>query len=536
MRSIDGFNNGSAGSFGQGNSSASGLNKLGTGIDIAKTGMSSEVTFQSSTGGTSYSTPIQAYDYNWKFNQFDVFVEKWNDPNNPEAEPEYRVRCVQGLTTFRNFRVDENGFITQPEFVWNRRIQKWNVYPTGSLVFDENGTDEYFISGGDYVKIEKDKNYKVFLYKISPTVDYYDASLCPQIAIIEEGSPADENVKSSFSGGGVMQSYIVSESTTVENIVTADPLSGKIATFDAAELNDAIKLNLDLLDIVRSGGQGANHPDQYPPSLSAVFGDYIPTFLNKSTNPFTCISFDGDSISGVPYGINWYQGNEGGGSYVTVLTSSGGMTSNYANAGDELNCAADNVIIGRDISGYFTPPIVVNNLVTGLINPNDFTIVSHDDAPPADIVYFDNTDIDIIASSQSSVTAATVEVPTGKPVGNVGFKYFDCARKELAYIKWVKPDPAHPEIKVAERFDVYQINNGPIVFQDEPLLLDVKKVQTQADAHWGGDSDPEVAITPQITEIYYWGDYESDYSKSKYRDNSNHIGGYLPEFPTRTSG
>ena len=54
MRSIDGFNNGSAGSFGQGNASAAGLNKLGTGIDNAKTGMSSEVTFQSSTGGTSY--------------------------------------------------------------------------------------------------------------------------------------------------------------------------------------------------------------------------------------------------------------------------------------------------------------------------------------------------------------------------------------------------------------------------------------------------------------------------------------------------
>jgi len=534
MRSIDGFNSGSAGSFGQGNASAAGLNKLGTGVDIAKTGMSSEVTFQASTGGTSYSTPIQAYDYGWKFNQFDVFVEKWNDPANPTADPEYRVRCVQGLTTFRNFNVDENGFITEPEFVWNRRIGKWNIYPTGSLIVDENGTDEYFISDGDYVKIEKNKNYKVFLYKISPTIDEYEASICPQIAIIEEGSPADENVKSSFSGGGVMQSYIVSSETTSNNLVTADPLSGKIGTFDAADLNSAINFELDLLDIVRSVGQGPNHQDLYPEALSIIFGENIPTFLNKSTNPYMgSYGVDGDSVSGVPTGENWAKGNAGGGGAVTYID--GGpdtFFAQYWNETDSFNYIADDVVIGRDISSYYTPPIVINNLVTGLINPNDFTIVPHLDTPLDQILYFDNTEIDIIATTQTSITAATLAVPTGKPVGNVGFKYFDCSRKEIAYIKWIPLKPEEPTGK--GRFDVYQINNGPIVFQDEPLLIDTKIVATQADAKWGTDND--FYVSPEITEIYYWGDSDADYSYNTFRDNSDDIGGYLPTQPTRSSG
>ena len=533
MRSIDGFNNGSAGSFGQGNASAAGLNKLGTGIDNAKTGMSSEVTFQSSTGGTSYSTPIQAYDYNWKFNQFDVFVEKWNDPNNPEAEPEYRVRCVQGLTTFRNFRVDENGFITEPEFVWNRRIGKWNVYPTGSLVVDEDGTYEYFISGGDYIKIEKDKNYKVFLYKISPTVDEYDASVCPQIAIIEEGSPADENVKSSWSGGGVMQSYIVSKSEIVDNIVTADPLSGKIGTFDAAELNDAIIFNPDLIEIVlKQGSIGSD-------GLSWLSGN-IPVFAKPSYNPYEDYDIDGNIIAGVPFGTNWASygtGNPIG--LATNIPEPGGSANVFYWLGEDdvHNSIWNYVVAAQDMSApaFNITSATMGSLVSSVIDPHFIELKVPDTGPKA--ISFEATDIDIIASQpRTGFTAATVEVPTGKPVGNVGFKYFDCSRRELAYIKWIKPDPANPEIEVAERFDVYQINNGPIVFQDEPLLLDAKKVETQAEAVWGGDSDPEIAISPQIVEIFYWGDYESDYSKSKYRDNSNHIGGYLPDFPTRTSG
>jgi hypothetical protein len=532
MRSIDGFNSGSAGSFGQGNASAAGLNKLGTGVDIAKTGMSSEVTFQASTGGTSYSTPIQAYNYGWKFNQFDVFVEKWNDPANPTADPEYRVRCVQGLTTFRNFKVDENGFLTDREFVWNRRIQKWNVFPTDSLVVDEKGTDEYFISDGDYVKIEKNKNYKVFLYKISPTIEAYDASVCPQIAIIEEGSPADDNVKSSFSGGGVMQSYIVSAETTSNNVVTADPLSGKIANFDAYPLNGAVKFNTDLIEVVlKEGSIGAD-------GLTWLSGN-IPVFAKPSYNPYEDYDIDGNIIAGVPFGTNWASYGDGNPVGLATNIPEPGGTANvfyWLGEDDVHNSIWNYVVAAQDMSApaFNITSATMGSLVSSVVDPHFIKLKVPDKVPGEyqGIVEFEHTDLDIIATSQTSITAATLAVPTGKPVGNVGFKYFDCARRELAYIKWNPLKPEEPTGK--GRFDVYQINNGPIVFQDEPLLLDSKKVATQGDAKW--DTDNDQYVSPDITEIYYWGDSDVSYSKAKYRDNSDNIGGYLPSQPTRSSG
>lgn len=495
--------------------------------------MSNDVQFQSSNGGTSYSLPLPTYNGE-TFKEFDCIVQKWQDPTNLELPPEYRLKCVVGLTSFENYNVDEQGFLKNEQFVYNHRLTKWNAWPSGTFEYDTDDDSGTFLDDG-YIKLTKNKNYKVFLWKINPTVDYWDESISAQIAVIEEGIAADTNVMPKYNGGGSMQTYIVSESTTIDNIVTADPLSGKIAEFNPAEfLNDYINFDTDLLTIVRSAGQGPNHPDLYPPALSTIFGYNIPAFLNKSTNPYTCFAYDGDSISGVPFGINWKLGTVSGGGYVTVLN--GEATAQYANEGDELNCAAENVIVGRDISGYFTPPIVLKNLVTGLINPNDFTIKILGDAPPQEVIYFDDQDVDIIASEpQTGFTAATVEVPTGKPVGNVGFKEFDCARKEIAYIKWVADNPAKPS--AGGRFDVYQINNGPINFNYKPIMLDFKKVATQAEAQW---TDPDVWVSPDIVEItLYWqgnGAYEEDTTDSKFKENSNNIGGFLPDRPTRTSG
>lgn len=532
MKSINGFNNSSL----QGSSNLSALNSIGTGVDIAKTAMSNDVNFQTSTGGTSYSLPLPTY-YGEQFKQFDCIVQKWQDPTNLELPPEYRLRCVVGLTSFENYNVDEQGFLKNEQFVYNHRLTKWNAWPSGTFEYDTDDDSGIFLDDG-YIKLIKNKNYKVFLWKINPTVDYWDESISAQIAVIEEGIAADTNVMPKYNGGGSMQTYIVSESTVVDNIVTADPLSGKIAEFNPAEfLNDYINFDTDLLTIVRSAGQGPNHPDLYPSALSTIFGYSIPAFLNKSTNPYAgSYGVDGDSISGVPTGKNWALGNAGDGDPVTYLPDLESPYAQYWNETDSFNYIADDVVIGRDVSSYFTPPIVLNNLVTGLINPNDFTITILGDAPPQEVIYFDDQDVDIIASQpQTGLTAATVEVPTGKPVGNVGFKEFDCARKEIAYIKWVADDPENPT--ASGRFDVYQINNGPINFNYKPIMLDFKKVATQAEAQW---TDPDVWVSPDIVEItLYWqgnGAYEEDTTDSKFKENSNNIGGFLPNTPTRTSG
>jgi hypothetical protein len=63
MRSIKGINSSSYGSFGKGEGiPASGLNKLGLGIDQTRTMQSNDVNFNSSSGGTAYSLPQPIVD------------------------------------------------------------------------------------------------------------------------------------------------------------------------------------------------------------------------------------------------------------------------------------------------------------------------------------------------------------------------------------------------------------------------------------------------------------------------------------------
>jgi hypothetical protein len=550
MKSISGFNNSSL----QGSSNLSALNSIGAGVDIAKTAMSNDVHFQTSTGGTSYSLPQGVYDYRGTLKQFDCIVQKWQDPENPEAEPEYRLRCVVGLTSFENYNVDEQGFLKNEQFVYNHRLTKWNAWPNGTFEYDTDDDSGIFLDDG-YIKLTKNKNYKVFLWKINPTVDYWDESISAQIAVIEEGIAADTNVMPKYNGGGSMQTYIVSESESVENIVTADPFSGKIASFNPAEmLNDYINFDPSYLSIIRAVGdpldEKEKHKDQYPTgegSLSNYLGtNKIPSFLFKSSNPYTNFTFDGNTISGVPFGINWEKGTGGGGGAIAELTESGGTLSTYPNQGGELNGSAKDVIVGDDTAAspfpYNPSPTTTwagdmakLNIMTGIIDVNDFEVIIFNDLSDNTVVNFDTADLDIIANSQTSVTAATVEMVSGKPVGNVGFKEFDCARKEIAYIKWVAADSANPT--AGGRFDVYQINNGPINFNYKPIMLDFKKVASQGEAHW---TDPDVWVSPDIVEItLYWegnGAYEEDTTKSKYKENSNNIGGFLPRSPTRSSG
>jgi hypothetical protein len=537
MKSINGFNNSSL----QGSSNISSINSIGTGVDIAKTSMSNDVQFQTSTGGTSYTIPSPVYNFNTVYNQFDCFVQKWKDPAHPEADPQYRLRCVRGLTSFENYNVDEQGFVKDEQFVYNKRIRKWNAYPTGTFEYDPDDASEVFLDDG-YIKLTKNKNYKVFIWKINPTVDYWPESQSTQIAVIEEGIAADTNVMPKYNGGGSMQTYIVSKSESIENIVTADPFSGAIANFDAGELNNYIQFNTGLLDIVRATGTSTPenpHQDQYPTgegSLSNYLGtDKIPSFLYKSTNGYFGLSVDGNTIDGVPCGENWAKGNAGGGDSVitTDLTNGYGV---YFNETDTFNYWARDVLVGIDTSAYLYTPETKLNMMTGIINVNDFEIIIHNDLSADHVVYFNTSDLDIIANTQTSVTSTTIEMVSGKPVGNVGFKEFDCARKEIAYIKWVADDPEHPEL--GGKFDIYQINNGTINFNYKPILIDTKIVETQADAHWGILND--AWVSPQIVEIgLYWqglGAYQEDLSSNKYKENSNNIGGFLPGSPTRSSG
>ena len=405
--------------------------------------------------------------------------------NQVGGNSEYYLQVRKGLVEFDYYGTDDKGIIdiddlggfnatnTQNMFFY---MNKFNVFETGKRVEGDNNETSDFISDG-YIKLDKEKNYFVFIYKTTPDWQQegtlYEAR-APQIGVAADDSEANIFIKTQRNGGGFLQSYLkFGESTTVENIVTADSLSGKIAEFNAGDLNDSINFDTDLLTIVRSAGQGQNHPDLYPEALSTSFGYSIPAFLTKSTNPYAgSYGVDGDSISGVPTGENWALGNAGGGGAVTYID--GGpdtFFAQYWNEVDSFNYIGNDVIIGRDISANYTPPIVINNLVTGLINPNDFTIVILGDAPAADVINFDDTEIDIIATSQTSAT-----IPGTMTVEGTGFVVTDCYRQDIAYIKWSE---------TLNRFQIYQLQYGPIKLRQNPLgSFKTKLLTEEEEAEW----------------------------------------------------
>jgi hypothetical protein len=526
MKSISGFNNSSLqGAAGDLSSSLIAINKIGAGADMAKTGFSNDVQFVATTGGTSYVVPPQIIYNQIQYNQFDCIVQKLlTDPNDPSTA-EYRLKCVQGLVTFDNYNVDDDGFLTSEEYVWNHRIHNWNVYPTGSLFEDESDTTDTFFDNG-YIKLEKNKNYKVFIYKINPTVTDWKPSVSPQIAVIEEGINADTNVKSKYNGGGAMQSYIVSKSDTPVDVASIDPETNEIGTFNAGDLTDAVTFDPDLIQIVKTAGK-------YPSAMETWLGNLIPAFAKPSTSPTDPTGVDGMNVDSVPFGCGFATNYVIGTVDVPLGGGTGLMVSYSAGEDDCGNGVQNNVVVAYPVGELFG--YTANPYVSGLIDPTDFKIENTDDVHPNGPVSFSDTDIKVLGTSVS-ITTISLDVPTGKTYGNVGFKYFDCARKEIAYIEW-KPDSSSAP-SGAGRFNIYQINNGPIPFTYKPILIDTIKVETQADAHWDDDNDEWVS--PEIIEIDpYWGGagaYDDDLTTSKHRDNSNQIGGYLPPNPTRTSG
>jgi hypothetical protein len=92
MKSITGFNNSSL----QGSSDSFLVNKIGAGVDIAKTAMSNDVQFQTSTGGTSYSIPNQVYDYSKDvICPFELYLSTREYKGPMGDQPPIQVPCIK---------------------------------------------------------------------------------------------------------------------------------------------------------------------------------------------------------------------------------------------------------------------------------------------------------------------------------------------------------------------------------------------------------------------------------------------------------
>jgi hypothetical protein len=398
---------------------------------------------------------------------------------------EYYLQVRKGLVEFDYYGTDDKGIIDidnlggfnganiQNMFFY---MNKFNVFENGKRVEGENNETSDFISDG-YIKLDKEKNYFVFIYKTTPDWqpegDLYEAR-APQIGVAADDSEANIFIKTQRNGGGFLQSYIkLSGGGTVENVVTADPLSGKIAEFDAAELNDYINFDTDLLDIVRSQGQGANHPDRYPdatyPGMATWIGEgFVPVFAKPSTDPDSAEGIDEMTANQVPFVPGFFGGDQIG--VVNVPEFDTPLPVYW----EDANSTLSDVIVGKnvgDLYGYTDNPIV-----SGLLNYNDLTIVPHADAPASDIIYFDNTDIAITATSQTSITTVGAMTDEG-----TGFVVTDCYRQDIAYIKWSE---------TLNRFQIYQLQYGPIKLRQNPLgSFKTKLLTAEEEAEWSEGFD-----------------------------------------------
>jgi len=187
-------------------------------------------------------------------------------------ESEYYLQVRKGLVEFDHYVTDDKGIIDidalggfndvniQNMFLY---MNKFNIFPAGKRVTGDNNETSDFISDG-YIKLDKEKNYFVFIYKTTPDWqqegNLYEAR-APQIGVAADDSEPNIFIKTQRNGGGFLQSYIKSEPKTLQIPVITE--EGVIGTFDNAEVSCTLE------DI---GGYSPN----------AVFGDYLISVYGES--------------------------------------------------------------------------------------------------------------------------------------------------------------------------------------------------------------------------------------------------------------
>ena len=166
--------------------------------------------------------------------------------NQVDGQTEYYLQVRKGLVEFDYYGTDDKGIIdldnlggfngsnTQNMFFY---MNKFNVFENGKRVEGDNNETSDFISDG-YIKLDKEKNYFVFIYKTTPDWQQegtlYEAR-APQIGVAVDDSEPNIFIKTQRNGGGFLQSYIKSEPKTLQIPVITE--EGVIGTFDNAEVS-----------------------------------------------------------------------------------------------------------------------------------------------------------------------------------------------------------------------------------------------------------------------------------------------------------
>ena len=448
-----------------------------------------------------------------------------------EEGTSHRLRIKSGLVTFKTVVVDDEfGIITTNPLVKNLRINEPNIYPEGALHIGLDDNPDYIHSDG-YIELVEGSDYYVFLFKVIPDWSGASESKAPQLVISKVADAPNTDIVTKANGGGYTTAYLmVEEPEPVSDIVTADPETGYIGSFDPAVFNDPdhVTFHVEFLQINRD--DTPLDRSSYPAGMRSWLdgfatgdGSGVPVFAKPSTDGGAA-SPDGMTINYVPYGPAW-EDSESTIAYGDVVipvvgsNAEGTITVTYGDfeSPSLTHLIYDNSIIkGWDVGTLYN--YTTNPLVSGVIDLDSIKVDLIDPGgPPDPIVEFTGDDIQITGTT-TSLTFLSKENIEDKLIG---YTETSCYRKDIAYIQWDGEN---------SRFIVKQLHNGPVVIEDNPIHLGTTIIATDEEKGWIDGTAP----TEDIVGVSFGGYTKAlNDGTTNQADGSTTEGDYIPNQPSQ---
>jgi len=417
-----------------------------------------------------------------------------------EEGSSHRLRIKSGLVTFKTVTVDdEYGIISVNPEVKNLRINEPNIYPEDSLHIGLDDNPDYIHSDG-YIELVEGSDYYVFLFKVIPDWSGASESKAPQLVISKVADAPNTDIVTKANGGGYTTAYLmVEEPEPLANIVTADPETGSVGTFDPADLDDRVVFHADQLKLYASNMYPAGM-ETWLAAFATGDGGAVPAFAEPDV-----MAVD-DVLTG-PLEDN-IVGSGGG----YVVSSFVYIDAAYAGG------FTDNVIVAKDVGTLYS--YTTNPLVSGVIDLESIEVGLVDLGPtPNEVVTFTGEDIQITGTTTSLTYLSKANIQDKL----IGYTKTSCYRKDIAYIQW---DGAN------SRFIVKQLHNGPVVIEDNPIHLGNTIIAEDSEKGWTdtGGTTP----TEDIVGVSFGG-----YTKSLNDGSTNQPDGsttaedYIPNQPSQ---
>jgi len=137
------------------------------------------------------------------------------DTETKEGEdPKYMLRIQKGTVIFDRYKANAQGIVSATALggfsaglvTKTHYVKRYNVFEAGKLTVGANMSSKFIENGK--IELTKNKDYVVFVYKVTPDFDMALESIVPQICVSEQKAAPDTTIKTKVNGSGALQSYV----------------------------------------------------------------------------------------------------------------------------------------------------------------------------------------------------------------------------------------------------------------------------------------------------------------------------------------